>query len=128
MTLETADIVALQQVYAAYSHAADAGDGEALADLFVPDGVLDFGFGSVSGREGLVGFGANVAAGAPGIKHVVSNVLVDGAGDDATGRATVVTFLPGEPAPVLNNMGRYEDTFVRVDGTWRLRVRKWVGD
>src|ERR1700759_3563704 len=83
MPLSTDDVVAIQQLAARSCPAADAGDGEAFAAAFTEAGR----FGAeqpITGRAALATFGASVPVRRPGVRHWLSNVYIDGDGDDAT--------------------------------------------
>ena len=78
MTLATDDILAIQKLIADYNHIVDAGDGEEFAALFTDDGSLDTGFNVVKGSNELRDFAALVPSMAPGARHMVTNVSIDG--------------------------------------------------
>ena len=54
--------------------------------MFVDGGSLDSGFNVLKGRDELRDFAGMVPTMAPGARHLVSNVSIDGDGDDATAR------------------------------------------
>ena len=87
MPLEASDIIAIQQLYAAYNVAADHGDGKAFGGCFTADGVFDTGTMRAEGADALAGFANGIPAAAPGCRHIATNVLVEGDGDLATGQA-----------------------------------------
>ena len=60
---------------------------------------------------------------APGARHLVSNVSIDGDGDDATARLYLQMWSTagGAAESKLVISGRYEDTLQRDDGTLALR-------
>ena len=78
MALATEDILAIQKLIADYNHFVDAGDGEEFAALFTDDGSLDTGFNVVKGSNELRDFAALVPSMAPGARHLVTNVSIDG--------------------------------------------------
>ena len=128
MALATQDIVEITQLYAAYNLAVDDGDGEAFAGCFVPDGAFDPGGGElITGTAALAAFARSVPAGVPGIRHVGSNVLVDGDGDAASGRSYLTVVIAGAQ-PTLLMTGRYRDTLRRDGGRWRFTERIFVAD
>ena len=67
---------------------------------------------------------------APGARHLVSNVSIDGDGDDATARLYLQMWATagGAAETKLVISGRYEDTLKRNDGTWRFVTRKMLPD
>jgi uncharacterized protein (TIGR02246 family) len=130
MGLATDDILAIQKLIADYNHAVDDGDGTTFAELFVESGSLDSGFNVVKGRNELRDFAAMVPTMAPGARHLVSNVSIDGDGDDATARLYLQMWATagGAVETKLVISGRYEDTLKREDGTWRFVTRKMIPD
>ena len=130
MALTTDDILAIQKLVADSNHLVDAGEGDAFADLFVDGGSLDTGFNVVKGRDELRDFAAFVPNMAPGARHLVSNVSIDGDGTEATARLYLQMWSTagGAAESKLVISGRYEDTLRRDDGTWRFVTRKLVVD
>ena len=130
MALATDDILAIQKLVADYNHLVDAGDGEGFAALFVDGGSLDTGFNVVKGTEELRGFADFVPTMAPGARHLVSNVSIDGDGESATTRLYLQMWSTagGAADTKLVISGVYEDTLRRDDGTWRFVTRKLVVD
>jgi hypothetical protein len=130
MALATEDILAIQKLVADYNHVVDAGDGDAFAALFVDHGSLDTGYNVVKGADELRGFAAFVPEMAPGARHLVSNVSIDGDGHDATTRLYLQMWSTagGAAASKLVISGRYEDTLRRDDGAWRFVTRKLIVD
>ena len=130
MTLASDDILAIQKLVADYNHVVDRGDGEAFAALFVDGGSLDTGFNVVKGTDELRGFADFVPNMAPGARHLVSNVSIDGDGDAATTRLYLQMWSTagGAAETRLVISGVYEDTLRRDRGTWRFVTRKLVVD
>lgn len=122
MALTTDDIVAIHQLYATYNHTIDFGTPEEWADTFTNEGSLDAG-SPVAGREGLLAFHVATRKGVPGIRHLVTNVVVDGADDTATGSAYLQATV-GAGADRTNLItGRYADELVRTADGWRFTKR-----
>jgi uncharacterized protein (TIGR02246 family) len=130
MALAADDILAIQKLIADYNHAVDAGDGPAFAALFTESGSLDSGFNVIKGTDELRDFAAFVPSMAPGARHLVSNVSIDGDGDDATARLYLQMWATagGAAETKLVISGRYEDTIKREGGTWRFVTRKMIPD
>jgi uncharacterized protein (TIGR02246 family) len=129
MALPTDDELAIHRLYARYCHAIDDGDGPAFAECFTADGALDGGLGEpIAGHEALAGFATAVATGMAGIRHQATNVLVDGDGDAATGRAYLFCYLAGAEGNQVVTTGRYTDTLRKVNGEWRFEQRRFVAD
>jgi hypothetical protein len=130
MALAADDILAIQKLIADYNHAVDAGDGAAFAALFVEGGSLDSGFNVIKGQDELREFGDFVPQMAPGARHLVSNLSIDGDGDDATSRLYLQMWSTagGAAETKLVISGRYEDTLKRDGGDWRFVTRKMIPD
>jgi len=119
----------------AYASGMDQGDFDGVGELL---GNCDVTF---SGNEG-VHRGANALSalydsttrryddGTPKTKHVTTNVAitVDGDQGKAASYFTVFQAVPGALAlqPII--AGRYDDTFVCHEGTWRFATRQVTVD
>jgi 3-phenylpropionate/cinnamic acid dioxygenase small subunit len=125
MALSTEDRATLHDVYARYAYAFDGADADAWAALFTADGrFAPPGLPAVVGAEALHEFVAARAADAPGMRHVMSNILVEATEGGARGRAYFLCFRLGPDGKFrLRNFGRYDDDFVRDDGTWKIANR-----
>ncbi|WP_176921595.1 nuclear transport factor 2 family protein [Pseudonocardia oroxyli] len=130
MPLHTHDIVAVQQIAARYNHALDAGDGDAFAALFLSDGELDTGDIIIKGRARLAEFARSVGERPDHIRHVLTDVLVDG--DEKTAylraylRVTVRSDSSGPRTEVSS--GSYHCRLEKVDGEWRFAKRTYAAD
>lgn len=133
---QTLDEHAIAKLVARIAQLADVGELTEYARCFAEDAewVLPAGSGvdlSAQTRSGV----ADIIAGAqerrdtgiqgPGThtRHVVSTVVVDVAGDCATGRAYWRYYGQTDQTPQLLTMGQYDDEFVRTPDGWRLRRR-----
>ena len=128
MALPVEDILAIQKLAADYNHLIDSCSGEAWAQLFVPDGTLEFGMPEgVKGHEDLAAFAAAIN---PATRHVISNLSIDGEGDEAVCAAYLVvhyTAPPGEPRELIIT-GMYRDRLRKEDGRWRYVSRQMMPD
>ena len=127
MALATQDIVEITQLYAAYNHTVDNGDGDGFAACFVAEGALAPGGDPIAGAEALAAFARSVPSGMPGIRHLGFNVLVSGDGDAATGGSYLTVVIAGAQPQILMT-GRYRDTLRREGGTWRFVRRDFDAD
>jgi uncharacterized protein (TIGR02246 family) len=130
MTISTEDHLAILQLVARYNHAIDGGDGEAFADAFTEDGVLDAGAFVLEGRDALRAFANSFPTTMRAPRHIATNPVIDGAGDRAELRAYVQLYaLDGEPpAQQVRASGTYRDELVKKDGRWRFVRRSFVND
>ena len=130
MGLTADDQLAIRQLVARYSHAMDSGDGAALAGTFVDDGVFDAGGLVLEARNALEEFARGFPDSVRAPRHVVSNLVIEGDGDRATGQAYVQLYaLVGDPPrQEVTHSGKYADTLVKVDGIWRFVTRTFTKD
>ncbi len=127
VALAPSDIVEIHQLYAAYNHAVDDGDGKAFAACFVPDGRLG-GDMDVSGGEALLAFAQGVPMAIPGIRHNSSNILVSGDGDGASGKAYLTVIVSKDGQSTVLMTGKYVDSLRRAPEGWRFVERSFTGD
>jgi len=111
-----------------YAERLDGGDLDGVAALFA-DATYGRAGGPVRRGAAAVREALRVVklhAGSPRTKHVVTNLVVDV--DEAAGHAAArsyFTVLQATATLPLQTIlaGRYEDRFVRRDGTWRFSER-----
>lgn len=128
MPLDPADAVAIQQLYSRYNVAVDRGDGAAFAGCFTPDAVFDMGATKAEGSAALAEFASAVPTMIPGSRHIATNLLVEGDGDEASGSAYLM-LLDTRTAPVTVIMsGVYEDRLVRSGKAWHFAERRFTAD
>jgi uncharacterized protein (TIGR02246 family) len=130
MGLTIDDQLAIQQLAARYNHAIDSGDSTGFAGAFVESGVLDAGELVVEGRTDLEQFGKSFHTSARAPRHVATNLVIDGDGDQATLHAYVQMYaLVGDPPrQEITASGVYADTLSKVDGKWLFERRTFTSD
>jgi 3-phenylpropionate/cinnamic acid dioxygenase small subunit len=125
---------AIRNLLGTYCLLIDAGDFQALGELFA-DGVL------LDERERLAAKGAEAATalwtgmvrryddGTPHTRHTTSNPVIELA-DDGTAvcRSSFVVFQQVESRLEVIAAGRYRDTFASTDGVWRFTSRQFFLD
>lgn len=116
------DLAEIHQLYSAYCHAADRGQGERFGSCFTPDGRLVTNSGEFVGRARIAEFGVAVPKILPGVRHVLSNIYVEGEGDQAAGSAYLIS-MSTATGPKMVISGQYDDRLARVDGRWLLAER-----
>ena len=127
MSLTTADLIEMQQLYARYNTAIDTGDGKTFAECFVENAHFDSGISKIDGREGIGAFAEQTHAAMPGMRHNATNILFDGDGDNATGSAFLIGYLTeGGYKPIVT--GRYLDELVKTDDGWLFTKRVFKAD
>jgi hypothetical protein len=145
------DMQAISNVLIDYGRALDSRDFKAYSALFAKDGSWSGGLGTVSGgpqaiydfmtsrigggRRGNNGGGnANTgrAQGSGGVGfgstyHIMSSFKIDVHGDAATASSRWA-FVTAARGPGIQVAGRYEDTFTREDGIWKIKSRQAFND
>ena len=127
-TLDVADRLDILDLYARYSVLFDTGQAEAWADLFTPDGTFFIvGGPSLYGTAELEPFAERRYRDTPGIRHIVSNVIVEPAGDGARGSAYVVVLggVDDGAATQILTLGGYDDRLARTESGWRFESRTY---
>jgi len=96
---------------------------EKWAAFYAPDGkFLQQGKDPIVGQEALTAFAATLPAG--GMRHMITDHIIEVDGDTATCEATVLVFVHAQFA----GMGRASDQMRRVDGGWRIAQRSYIPD
>jgi hypothetical protein len=145
------DVQEITDVLIAYGRALDTRDFKWYSSLFAKDGSWSGGMGKVTGGPQAVydfmireiggggqrnanGGGNGSAAPAPqrpigpgSTYHIMSNFKIDVSGDKATASSRW-TFVSAARGPGIQLAGRYEDTLVREDGTWKFKSREAFND
>lgn len=124
------DEAAIQRLLIQYGRALDNRDFAAYAALFTTDGTFDGALGAYTGRkqiqEEMEKIFAGAAADIPRGQnfHVMSDFIIDVAGDSATASSRFLFYKLEGSKPVAEIAGTYEDELVRVDGVWKFKLRK----
>jgi len=119
---------AIADLKARYVDAADGGwtgepahDGDAIASLFVEDGVWDAGeMGQGVGHAGIRAYFAGAVDDFPMVFHHTSSARIHVDGDEASGRWHVMVPLIDKGVSKLM-VGIYDDRFVRTAEGWRFQ-------
>ena len=123
------DVREIQNLALRYARSVDRQDGEAFADLFTADAVLD-GSGYLSqGREQLARIPSFTASRWAKTFHAVHNHLISIDGDAATGEVYCAARHlkdDGGAMTVLEMVIRYQDAYVRTPGGWRFAKRTLI--
>jgi hypothetical protein len=127
--LTTADRLAIQEVLARYSHCIDRGRWSKLAELFTEDCRLDLSqlMGAYDGQAGIAQFVATLEPLGVFMRHIVSNVVIEGDADRAHVEC-YVTAVTGSPATPNRMTGFYDDQLVKQNGRWLLHRRRLAVD
>ncbi len=123
---ELEDRDAIKELTAKYCWHVAHGEGEAVANLFSDDGVLEITGGDtapVRGREALLKFyRASVREPEAAIPFIQNHIIVI-EGDEAHGTCGIEARFARNGESVTA-AGYYEDRYRRVNGNWRFVQRK----
>jgi uncharacterized protein (TIGR02246 family) len=123
--LTAQDLVDIQQLYAKYNWSLDAGDAEAYASTFTPDGT----FNNNVGHDAIVKF-ANTFHGGMGahVKHWNTNLMITPTADGAAGQVYLVLVDFATRPPTIATSASYADELVKTAQGWRFKKRQTKGD
>lgn len=118
--LSTQDYIEIEQLYAAYNHAIDSGDGEAWAATFTADGA----FNKFTGHDQLVGFVRQWREKMNGAsrRHWNTNLRIVPSKEGAS--ASVLLMLLDVNTRSIVATGMYNDTLVKTADGWRFKTRQ----
>lgn len=133
------DRLEIIDLYGRYNHRFDSGDADGWAALFTPDGTFTrrAGGGGSAPYEasGTAGLAASLRKRSEelykkrGIRHVVSNIVIDPTESGARGTAYVLAMRVGDQQPPLViATGRYADELTKDTQGWRFRSRTFLPD
>ena len=123
-SLTAADYIEIQQLYSRYYQTIDAGESEAWADTFTPDGSFNT---TVQGREALIA--SNRRGGRNRrMRHLHSNLTITPSGNGANGSVYVVQIDITATPPTVATYSRYDDTLVQTSQGWRFKTRQRSSD
>ena len=121
----TEDRDAIRDLLARYIATVDSNPlmPERWAAFYADDGEFhQLGRDPIVGQAALTAFAATLPAG--GMRHMITDHIIEVDGDTATCEATVLVFVNAQFA----GMGRATDRLHRVDGAWRIAQRSYVPD
>lgn len=127
MTLE--DERAITAVLLRYATAIDRRDWALFHSCFAADLEADYpGFGHWHDAEAITAFMAQAHAALGPTLHRLSNIVIEGEGDEAIAQSYVDALLmPGEAdGQVHQAAGRYEDRLVRTAAGWKISRRRFI--
>jgi hypothetical protein len=124
--LSAQDNFEIQQLYAKYNIAIDAGDAEGYAATFTPDGV----FNQFVGHDALVNFAKMWREKLNGAtrKHWNNNLQISGDSKQASGFVYLMLVdISTKPASILTT-ATYTDSLTKTKNGWRFTKRTTKGD
>jgi phenylacetate-coenzyme A ligase PaaK-like adenylate-forming protein len=124
-TLTAQDFVDIQQLYAKYNWSLDAGDADAYASTFTPDGV----FNNNVGHDAIVKFANTFHAGLGAhVRHWNTNLMILPTSEGASGQVYLVLVDFGTKPPTIATSASYSDELVKTAQGWRFKKRATKGD
>jgi ketosteroid isomerase-like protein len=112
---------AIARMIVDYAALNDAGDWDALAAMYLPDGRMNRPTQPDEFVEGRAAILAAFQARAPrASRHIVGNVRVDVAGETATATSQILLFTAANSAPLV---GTYRDVLRKTSDGWRFVER-----
>jgi ketosteroid isomerase-like protein len=112
---------AIERLILDYAALNDAGDWDAVAALYVPEGRMSRPVAPdhfVEGREAILA--AFMARPPRAARHICANIRIDLAGDRANATSQILLFT-GHDAP---KVGSYADSLVKTAEGWRFTERR----
>ena len=131
------DATAVTNLLYRYGELMDLGDFDGVADLLADVVItIDGAPGEIKGRPAILAMYVDWTRrydddGTPHSRHLISNPIVDVDADagTATIRSSYTVFQQVEDFPLQPIIiGRYHDTFERIDGAWRFARRHLFTD
>ncbi|HET7690845.1 MAG TPA: nuclear transport factor 2 family protein [Nocardioidaceae bacterium] len=120
MPLSIEDQVAIRDLVSRMELSVDDRQADQWVACFTTDGSFENPGGSWVGEDAhrkLIAAQVDL----PRAQHVVTNMLIEGDGDDATARANGAVFEEQDGRYTLSNFATQEHHLKRVDGTWLIQ-------
>jgi 3-phenylpropionate/cinnamic acid dioxygenase small subunit len=117
----------IRELYARYAYTVDFYHYPEWVRCFTEDGVFESPiFSEFKGPQGLLKFTAmyKESQGGSQVRHVMSNVTFQIAGETATGGCYLSYYHCKDGKVSLAALGRYEDQLRKVNGEWLFVRRK----
>ena len=120
-TLIEASVAAgVQATIAAYAQALDAGQPDAIAELFTADGIAEIaGLATFEGRDAIRAGYVAFAPTQPQL-HLVANTVITQTEDGASARSDLAFVQRGETGWAVQIVGNYDDTLILDGEQWRF--------
>ena len=117
----TQEMIDIQQLYATYNQALDAGDAEGWANTFTPDGVFNK---TNVGHDALVTFAKGFYAQGSGMRrHWNTNLVLKSTAEGVDGSVYLMLWDVGNRPATIIVTGIYEDKLVKTKDGWRFKSR-----
>ena len=128
--LSSTDRLEIQELLHRYCHYLDHGRWAEFAALFTADCRLDLSqvLGVYEGAAGLHQFGEMIAGTGLFMRHMMTNVVIDGDGERARVQSYVIAITGPAGSKPQQATGLYDDELVKQDGRWLLHHRRLTLD
>jgi hypothetical protein len=128
--LTSDDRLEIQEVLYRYCHSLDHGRWAELTALFTEGCRLDLSqvLGVYEGHAGLRQFADTLTAANLFMRHLVTNIVIEGDGQRATVHAYVIAITGPAGTKPQQTTGLYTDELVKHDGRWLLHHRRLTLD
>ncbi len=138
MNSDAEDRAAILQLEAEYLFALDWSDAQSYADLFAPDGRLEWARGTAIGPKAIFEemksykevvakvYGTDSKGEPVRLRHFITNQAIYIDGNRAKGRVYWFEMANNGPGdtPLIGSYGHYEDEMRKVDGQWKFMSRR----
>ena len=121
------DKLEIQELTARYANAMDDSNLEAWLGTWDATGMWKGGLGEFQGSEKLKELFAALGDRIKNKRHVMTNFVIDGFGDQAQQRCCMLVFDRVNEAKLLAS-GVYNDRLIKTDGKWKFLERRVVLD
>jgi len=128
--LSSDDRLQIQEVLHRYCHCLDRGRWTEFAALFTEDCRLDLSqvLGLYEGQAGVRQFTEMMATTNLFMRHMVTNVVIEGDGDRARVQSYVTAITGPTGSKPQQATGLYEDELIKRHGRWLLHDRRLTLD
>ncbi|MBA3856125.1 MAG: hypothetical protein C0507_04375 [Cyanobacteria bacterium PR.3.49] len=121
--MEIEDKLQIQELTARYANAMDDSDLDAWLATWDATGMWRGGLGEFQGFEKLRELFAALGDRIKNKRHVMTNLVIDGFGDQAQQRCYMLVFdRVNEPKLIAS--GVYNDHLIKVSGEWKFLERR----
>jgi hypothetical protein len=116
------DRLDIQALTIRYANALDRGDIEAWLESWADDGIWEGAVGRYEGKQRLAQLPVDLGARIQGKRHVMSNFVLSGEGDEREQRVYMLIFDKASSANLLAT-GSYVDIVKKINGQWKFAHR-----
>lgn len=121
--MKTDDKVEIQELTARYANAMDDTDLDAWMATWDGNGLWKGGLGEFQGTEKLKELFADLGDRIKNRRHVMTNFVIEGEGDQADQRCYMLVFDRVNEARLIAS-GVYNDRLIKADGKWKFLERR----